>query len=262
MSEETPLDRAHARMEAAPDDGAARLAFYHCLADTQLFLALEGEGSGDDVTPQTYAVEGAEYALAFDSEERLSEFAGGSAEYASLPGRTLAAMLAEAATGLGLNLDVAPSSILLPADALGWLSETLEQGGGAEAGTRLERVSAPEGVPEALLTALDAKLGRAEGLADHACLAGAKFAGGAAGHVLIFIGAAEGAERTLTRAVSEALTFSGIEAGALDVGFAEAGSTLATRFERVGLRFDLPQPPKPEARPAPGTDPDAPPKLR
>jgi hypothetical protein len=112
------------------------------------------------------------------------------------------------------------------------------------------------------LTALDAKLARAEGLASHACLAGARYAGGASGHVLMFIGAAEGAEPSLTRAVSEALTFSGIEAGALDVGFAETGGQLAQRLEQVGLRFDLPQATAALQRAAPGSDPSRPPKLK
>ena len=259
---ETALDRAHAAMEAASEDGAARLAFYHCLADTQLFLLLTEEPTGDHVSPRTFEVEGAAYALAFDDEARLAGFTGGPAPYAVLPGRTLAGMLAAEGAGLGLNLDAAPSSILLPPEALGWLAETLGQGGGDEAGAQIEAVSAPEGVPQALLTALDAKLARAEGLASHACLAGARYAGGASGHVLMFIGAAPGAEPALTRAVSEALTFSGIEAGALDVGFAEVGGQLAQRLERVGLRFDLPQATAALQRAAPGSDPSRPPKLR
>lgn len=259
---ETALDRAHAAMEAANADGAARLAFYHCLADTQLFLLLTEEPTGDHVTPRTFEVEDAAYALAFDDEARLAEFTGGPAPYAVVPGRTLAGMLAVEGAGLGLNLDAAPSSILLPPEALGWLAETLGQGSGDEAGAQIETVSAPEGVPQALLTALDAKLARAEGLASHACLAGARYAGGASGHVLMFIGAAPGGEPALTRAVSEALTFSGIEAGALDVGFAEVGGPLAQRIERVGLRFDLPKATAALQRAAPGSDPSRPPKLR
>lgn len=257
----TALDRAHAAMDCAPEDGASRLGFYHCLADTQLFLLLSEEPEGDHVTPRTFEVDGATYALAFDDEERLAGFTGAPAPYAVLPGRTLAGMLAAGGAGLGLNLDVAPSSILLPPDALSWLAETLGQGAMAEEAARPETVNAPEAVPQALLAALDAKLARAGGLASHACLAGARYTGGAMGHVLFFIGATPGAEGALTRAVSEALTFSGIEAGALDVGFADEGSALAGRLERVGLRFDLPQAAV-VTRAAPGSDPDKPPKLR
>ncbi|WP_113913178.1 SseB family protein [Roseovarius dicentrarchi] len=257
---ETDLDRTHTAMEAG--GGAARLGFYHALADAQLFLLLLAEPEGDDIAPQTYEVDGVAHALAFDTEERLAEFTGAAAPYAALPGRVLAGMLAGAGVGLGLNLGVAPSSILLPPEALTWLNDTLGQGGGAEAGARPDALTAPGNVPQAVLAALDAKLARAGGLASHACLAGSRYAGGETGHLLIFIGAALGAETALTRAVSEALTFSGIEAGTLDVGFAEVGSALAQRIERVGLRFDLPAPEAPQTLAAPGSDPSKPPKLR
>ncbi len=259
---ETELDRTYAAMEAAGEDGAARLGFYHALADAQLYLLLTEEPKGDDITPQTYDLEGVAHALAFDTEDRLAEFTGALAPYAALPGRTLAAMLAGAGAGLALNLGVAPSAILLPPEALGWLDETLGQGGGTVGGARPEALIPPQGVPQAMLTALDAKLARAGGLASHACLSGARYAGGAEGHLLIFVGAAEGAEAVLTRAVSEALTFSGIEAGTLDVGFAAAGSVLAERAERIGLRFDLPKPEAPAPRAAPGSDPSKPPRLK
>ncbi|PVA09313.1 hypothetical protein DC366_14385 [Pelagivirga sediminicola] len=256
----TELDRAHAAMEAG--DGAERLGFYHALADCQLFVLLTEEARGDDISPQTYDLEGVAHALAFDTEARLAEFTGAIAPYAALPGRTLAAMLAGAGAGLALNLGVAPSAILLPPEALIWLDRTLGQGGGAEGGARPEALTAPQGVPQAVLSALDAKLARAAGLASHACLTGARYAGGGAGHLLIFIGAAAGAETVLTRAVSEALTFSGVEAGTLDVAFAGTGSALAERAERVGLRFDLPKPETPARRAAPGSDPSKPPKLK
>lgn len=258
---ETELDRAHAAM-AADEEGAARLAFYHALADAQLYLLLSEEAQGADISPQTYDLEGAPHALAFDTEDRLAEFTGAIAPYAALPGRTLAGMLAEAGAGLALNLGVASSAILLPHEALAWLAGTLGQGGGTESGARPEALTPPREVPEALLRALDAKLARASGLASHACLTGARYAGGEAGYLLVVVGAAEGAETALTRAVSEALTFSGVEAGALDVGFAPAGSALAERAARVGLRFDLPHLEAPEAPAAPGSDSEKPPKLK
>ena len=82
--------------------------------------------------------------------------------------------------------------------------------------------------------------------------------------MLAFVDAAPGAEGALAQAVGEALTFSGIEAGALDVAFFDASDPVAPRLARVGLRFDLPALARPErAEPsAPGMDPDKPPKLR
>ena len=67
----------------------------------------------------------------------------------------------------------------------------------------------------------------------------------------------------MAQAVAEALTFSGIEAGSLDVGFFAAHDPICASLARLGLRFDLPEPVAlqvPGA--APGMDPDVPPKLR
>ena len=259
---ETELDRTHAAMEAASEDGAARLAFYHALADSQLFLLLVAEPEGDDIAPQTYEVDGAPHALAFDTEDRLAEFTGAIASYAALSGRTLAGMLAGAGAGLGLNLGVASSSILLPPEALVWLEQTLAEGGGTEGSLRPEALVPPENIPQPMLKALDAKLARAGGLASHACLVGTRYPGGEAGHLLVFINVAPGSEETLTRAVSEVLTFSATPTGPFDVGFAAEGSALAQRVEKVGLRIDLPKPDAPAQPSAPGSDPDTPPRLR
>ena len=46
MTETTALDLAHAAMDAAPEDNAARLRFYHRLADSELFLLLSAEPDG------------------------------------------------------------------------------------------------------------------------------------------------------------------------------------------------------------------------
>ncbi|MEM6312391.1 MAG: SseB family protein, partial [Pseudomonadota bacterium] len=121
----TDLDNAHAAMQAAPDDDTARLRFYERLADTELFLLLAGEPDGDRVEPALFEVENQQFALVFDREERLSQFVGRVAPYAGLPGRALAQMLAGQGVGLALNLDVAPSAMLIPAEAVDWLVATL-----------------------------------------------------------------------------------------------------------------------------------------
>jgi hypothetical protein len=62
--------------------------------------------------------------------------------------------------------------------------------------------------------------------------------------------------------MNEALVFSGIEAGELDVAFLRASDPAAAVMARVALRFDLPSPAEPAAPVAPGMDPARPPKLR
>lgn len=263
--DETDLDRAHARMTAAPDEDAARAAFYAALGDAALVVLLTGAAQGDQISPEIFELDGQRFALAFDTEERLADFSGAAAAYASVPGRLVAALLAEEGIGLGLNLDVAPSSILIPPEALVWLTRTLSAEPPQAVEARPEELRPPGVLPEGLLSALDAKLSRTGGLVQCAYLAGVSYAGGGQGHLLAFVGAVPGAEDVLARAVSEALVFSGIEAGALDVGFVPAGSAVEARLERVGLRIDPARPEGPAAsaaRAAPGSDPSRPPRLR
>lgn len=258
---ETDLDRAHAAMEAAPDDEVARLRFHERVADSELFLLLAREAEGENVEPELFEVEGGRYVLVFDRAERLAAFAGRPAPYAALSGRMLCRMLAGQGIGLALNLDVAPSGTLLPAAAVDWLIETLGQGP-EETEARIAALTEPSNLPVQLVEGLDRKLATAAGLARAAHLVGVTYENGSRGHLLAIVGALPGAERALAGAVSEALTFSGLEAGVLDVAFFAEGHPMIARLEQQGLRFDLPQPDRPKERQAPGMDPDRPPKLR
>lgn len=251
-------------MQAAPQDDAARLQFFDRLADSELLLLLTQEASGDQANPQTFDTSGGTVVLAFDREERLTAFTGGAAPYLALSGRSLAGLLAGQGVGLGLNLDVAPSETLLPPEALDWLVDTLAQGP-AEVSARIAELHPPAGLPEALLTALDAKLATAAGLAQTAYLVATRDETGGSGHLLAFVGAPEGAQAALAAAAGEALTFSGVEAGMLDVGFFDSADAMVPRLAAQGLRFDLPAPEQvlPAAAPAaPGSDPDRPPRLK
>lgn len=256
----TLLDAAHAAVSADPENEALRLRFFERLADGEMVVLLEREAAGESLEPKVFDLEDGPVVLVFDREERLASFTGGIAPYAALPGRVIAGLLKGQGIGLGVNLGVAPSSMLLPPEALDWLAETLE-GGPEEVEAQPEEFVAPR-VPEALVTALDAKLARAGGLAAGAVLAGVVYRGGRRGHMLAFLDAAPGAEGALARAISEALVFSGLEAGELDVAFLAQGEPAATAMARVGLRFDLPVAEAPAAPGAPGMDPTRPPKLR
>ncbi len=258
---QTDIDVAHSAMIATPEDDAARLRFYERVADSEWFLLLAGEPEGDQVEPEEFAIEGQNFVLVFDREERLAEFTGRTVPYAALPGRALAQMLAGQGIGLALNLQVASSSMMIPPDAVSWLAETL---GNApeEAQARLVEIAPPKGLPEEIINGLDRKLAMAAGRAHFAYLVAGIYDSGARGHVLAFIDAAPGAEAALVQAASEALTFSGIEAGAMDVLFCKSKDALSERLAKVGLRFDLPDVVQPSMPGAPGMDPAKPPKLR
>lgn len=259
---QTPLDQAHAAMIANEDDDTARLRFYERIADVELYLLLEKEPEGEQIEPQVLDRDGVQYLLVFDRAQRLAEYAGVSGAYVALSGRNVAAMLDGQPFGLALNLDVAPSSILLPDTAVAWLRETLSHQAG-EVEAKIESLHPPKGLPESLIGAIDAKLATATGMAANAWLVGVTYEGGGRGHLLAFIDAIPRAQDALVRATSEALTFSGIEAGAMDVGFFGRTDPTVEKLTRVGLRFDLPQMEQLQKTPRmPGSDPENPPKLR
>lgn len=258
---ETALDRAHAAMEAAPGDDALRLAFFDRLAGSEMFLLLAREAEGEEVTPETFPIDGEPFVAAFDTEERLAAFAGRIVPYAALSGRALAALLAAEGLGLALNPEAASSAMVLPPEAMAWLAATLAPGP-SRVEERAVAVGPPGDLPEGVLAAIDARLAGAAGLARHAWLVSATYTGGRRGDLLAIVDALPGAEAGLARAIGEALTFSGVEAGVLDVGFFAATDPAMARIAKVGLRFDLPARDAPGAPAAPGTDPDRPPRLR
>lgn len=259
----TPLDAAYAAMERDGADEADRLRFYEVLADGEFFLLLQEEAAGTDIKPRIFPLDSGPVVLIFDQEERMAEFSGGIAPYAALPGRVIAQVLAGQGVGLGVNLGVAPSQMILPPEALEWLSGVLDAE--PEAVEALpESFHAPASLPATLTSGLESKLARSGGLAQCALLAGVTYRGGRRGHMLAFVDAAPGAEPALTRAAGEALAFSGIDMGEIDVTFLLTSDPATLSMARVARRFDMPRPEaaQPSAPKPPGMDPDRPPKLR
>ncbi len=248
----TPLDAAHARMEAAHGEPARR-AFWGLVAASELHLWLETEAAGADVTPRIFEIEGERFALAFDAEDRLAAFAGGPSPHATLPGRRLATMLSEAGLGLGLNFD-APSQTLVRPQDVAWLSDM--GGSSVQVTTGRPVALAPPDLPDAAFDAIDQRLAAAEGLARHAWLATATWEDGETSQLLAVDEAMAGAAEPIARFVAEALAFAGVET-AFDVMSVEPASALRDRLDRVAVRFDLPAPPVP----AP-PDRTRPPRLR
>ncbi|MFN4194136.1 MAG: SseB family protein, partial [Tabrizicola sp.] len=123
----TLLDAAHAAVSADPENEALRLRFFERLADGEMVVLLAKEAEGETLEPQVFDLEDGPVVLVFDREERLAAFTGGIAPYAALPGRVIAGLLKGQGIGMGVNLGVAPSSMLLPAEAMDWLAETLEE---------------------------------------------------------------------------------------------------------------------------------------
>ena len=277
----TPLDQAHADMMDNPEDDALRLKFYRRLADTTLFLLLKHEPAAEaaPLDPEILEIDNKEaanidrYALVFDTEERLSAFAAAykndALPYAALPGRVIAQSIAGQGVGLAVNLDVAVSSILLPKDAMDWLSDTLaaepEPGEGS-----LIAIAPPVGLPDGLIEGLEEKLVTAAGLASHAVFVKGTYSDDREGWLLAFIDAQPGAEQALARATHEALIFSGTDLAAVDVAFFASNDPICEHLDHMGLRYEFPDPNAgehdedgfEETQAGPGTDPEKPPILK
>ena len=262
----TELDLAHAAMQQGGD--AEALRFYQVLADATLYLLLEREAEGERIHPKVFDLADGPVILAYDSEERLTAMGQGQSDgglpYAALPGRIVAQHLAGQGVALGLNFGSgAPSEVMLPPEAMGWLAEMLETVP-EQLQAQPEAFFAPQGLPDALADALIFTLGGAAGLAQAALLVGVRYTGGRRGHILAVIGAHPAAEDPLARAMAEALAFSGVEAGELDVTFLAADDPVLAELARVARVFEVPQVTATEVvqRSAPGADPDRPPRLR
>lgn len=260
---DTPIDVAHRAMEAEPDDPRARLRFHERVMDSELFLLLETEPEGDRLNPQVFDLHEGRFVLAFDRDDRLADFLDAPAPYAALTGRRLMALLAGQGLGIGLNLGAAPSATLLPAEAVAWMA-AMGEGAPEAAEGAPRRLGPPDDIPESLVAALGLKLAAMSTRIDSAHLVAVEFAGGRFGLVLALAGVPPEARPAVAAAISEAVRFSGMDKGGLDVTFPEEGSPSIARIRAAGLMLDLPRvQPATRATPtAPGTDPARPPILR
>jgi hypothetical protein len=260
----TPLDHAHALMDKEPEADRHRLRFYQHLADSPLFLLLEQEATEAAISPKILAVDGQDYVLGFDTEARLGDFIQQEAAFATVTGRDLAQMLTGKNIGLGLNLSVAPSAILIPPEALDWLLEVLANPG-AEVQDRPISFHAPANLSGDFAGALALRLQACSGMLQTAYLVDVAYETGARGLLLGIVGASAGREDMLQSIAAEAVSFTS-EGVVLDVVFLDTGSAIVARLASVGLAIDIPvEDPKEAAAntpAAPGMDPDKPPRLR
>ena len=256
----TELERAFRAMSASPGNDAARLAYYGVLADTALALHLEDEPEGEDLSPVVLELGGVSYVSVFDGEDKLADHAHGVAEFASLSGRGLSQMLR--GQGVGMAVDRGTRyEMLLPPDAVDWLAGTLATGP-TEGTARPVALRPPPVLPEGLESALQRKLTGAGALAETAWLAMADYDDGNEAALIVVVGARAGTEEGLAAAISEALTFSGLDNAHLDVAFADSDAPLTKRVARVGRELELSRPAPPEPPSPPGSDPGKPPRLR
>ncbi len=253
----TPIDVAHAALEAAGDDAGLRMAFYGQVLAAELYLVLVAEPEGEQLKPLVIETEGGRLVLAFDLPERMAAFLDTPRDYVAVAGRSLVAMLAGQEIGIALNPDVAPSASVIGPEAVEWLAGA--SGKAVAAPGRIIGFREPAGVPAVLVQALESRIGAYAGRVNGAFLALAEYEGGSEGLVLAVAGVPEAGEEPVAAAIDEAVRFSGAEGVQLDVVF--PGEAALARVARVGIAFRPEPPARPEPR-APGRDPAKPPRLR
>ena len=250
MSTRTPLDHAHAQMEADADSDTARRSYYAFVVAAELFVPTHDDS--DRIRPHIIETDGAQFALAFDTEDRLAAFFGAAQTRVALRGSDLVAALAADSLGLGINLGVADSAYQLPPDAVQWLAEfsiTPRIAGPAQA-TYLS----PDYMPEHF-AGLDRLFASFSGLAGSAHCVTARD-GNTTFPLIILAGTDEAHQPGIAAAVAEFFTIAvGIDTAS--VAFRDPDDALL----QVAVSFQIPQPAHRHPS-APGTDPDRPPILR
>lgn len=220
-------------------DAPARARMLSRLANTRLSVALAAEAEGDEIRLRMFPLDGAQVALACDSDERLAAFFGSVTPYAAMPGRVLAGLLADAGAGLLVNPGH-PSEMLLDGAMLDWLRGALSVTPQAEIARLTLRAPAPAAV-QALAGPLAERLADLQGLVSGAALVGLGGAGDEPeGHLLLIAGAPAAEQPAIAKALSETLAFLPEQPGGVDISFAE------TEPPATALRFDLT--PAPTAR--------------
>lgn len=269
----TPLDQLCQTAFHDADD-ATRARILQKLADTELFVALEAEPTGDQAQMRQFQLPAGPVVLACDLDEGLSGFLDGPSPYAAMPGRVLAAILAGQGVGVLVNPDRA-SQILLTPDMLHWLVEGLSSALPDRAASPAPaRLSPP--LPLMIATLAEPLAERLASLQGHVmsmALVAADWPDGRSGHLLSLSGVAPDDRPAVAKSLAEMLAFLPPLAGGLDIGFdlpdlPDAAFTLTAGAGGCGCGGDHAgdcgdaAAAKPRQPRAPGMDPQRPPILR
>ncbi len=162
---ETPLDLAFERARNDPEETAG---FYDALFAATIFLPIDrafddegnqSEAAASAIEPIFYEVEDQPTLLIFDTEERLAIWTDEPIDYVGLTGRQLFEMF-DGEQQVALNIGVAPSSVVIPAEMVTWLHERASEEGDSDeiaAGTALE-VTAPPALDTEIVARIAARI--------------------------------------------------------------------------------------------------------
>lgn len=164
-SVETRIDRAWTEAQAADvrNDAAADAAAAHfmdvLLAEALICPVLEGpDGSMEGFSPKLTDLHGRDTLTLFDAEERLAAFMGAPTAFVAMPGRRFFELAASKTLPVALNPNVAPSSMILSAEAVTAMGAVATSGEEIVVDTSGLSMAAPLAAPEALLVALSRRI--------------------------------------------------------------------------------------------------------
>ena len=236
----TQLNKAFLEMSQNPENNDARLKYYGVLADTNLFLLLEQEPSNEILDPKFIQLKGNNFALAFDSEEKLSEFYGETAAFAEVTGRVLAKMLLEEKIGLGINLGISEGELLLPWEIIEWFVNVLDEAPNLVQITPKKFLRA-EAFPEILVKALQEKLMPAVGLFDEIWICAVEYNEDESSHLICLMGAQNSAQQAIVKSINEVLSFTDIDLGNIDVAHFSYDDEVCTKIREIGIKLEFPK---------------------
>ena len=234
------LKKAFEEMSQNPENNDARLNYYGVLADANLFLLLEQEPSNEILEPKFIQLEGKNFALAFDSEESLSEFYGETAAFAQITGRVLAKMLLEEKIGLGINLGVSEGELLLPWEIIEWFVNVLDETPNLLQTTPKKFLRAIA-FPEVLFKALQEKLMPAVGLFDEIWICAAEYNEDETSHLICLMGVQNSAQQAIVKSINEVLSFTDIDLGNIDVAHFNYHDEASSKIRTIGVKLEFPQ---------------------
>ena len=203
-------------------------------------MLLEQEPSNEILEPKFIQLEGKNFALAFDSEENLSEFYGEAAEFAQITGRVLAKMLLDEKIGLGINLGVSEGELLLPYSVIEWFVSVLDETPNLVQTTPKKFLRAIA-FPEVLFKALQEKLMPAVGLFDEIWICAVEYNKDETSHLICLMGVQNSAQQAIVKSINEVLSFTDIDLGNIDVAHFSYDDEAFTKIRDIGIKLEFPE---------------------
>lgn len=238
----TAIERAYSEMITGGE--AELVRFYQLLAGSDLLVLLDASDGNEVPEPKVIPVEAGHYVLVFDLKERVTELTGYDAPTSRVTGREVFQLMRGRGIGVAVNMGEAPSAMLIPADAIDWICDTLDAAADKPAGPppapaagRFKALLAPHNFPDTLQLALNDRLGPVADLFDKALLLRAEYDDGQSGYLVAFSAVEEGSRGVIAACVNDALaTFRGKDV-ALDIAFMARDEPLLDRIGRVATHL-------------------------